>query len=142
MRLTKLLVGAALGLGLGACGGGADRADVASVGATTSTRARQRASAPLPPSTTFAPDRPPCSPSRLSVEVTTDKATYRPGETVKVLATLRNISGAPCFYTNYVGEQRFETAAGSPIRPGSMFIADALKNSSLAPGATLTQSPT
>jgi len=76
------------------------------------------------------------------VEVTTDKATYRPGETVKVLATLRNISGAPCFYTNYVGEQRFETAAGSPIRPGSMFIADALKNSSLAPGATLTQSPT
>ena len=99
-------------------------------------------SAPLPVSPTFPPGRTPCSPAQLAVGITTDKATYRPGETVKVSATLRNTSGGPCFYTNYVGEHRFTGQSGEPVRPASMFIADFIANSSLAAGATLTQSPT
>jgi len=99
-------------------------------------------SGPLPLPTTPVPGRTQCSPAQFSVDVATDEATYRPGQTVRVSATLRNTSGAPCFYTNYVGEHRFTDQSGEPVRPQSMFIADFIADASLAAGATLTQGHT
>ncbi|MEJ7666354.1 MAG: hypothetical protein WKG07_46000 [Hymenobacter sp.] len=99
-------------------------------------------SGPLPLPTTPVPGRTQCSPAQFAVDIATDEATYRPGETVRVSATLRNTSGVPCFYTNYVGEHRFTGPVREPVRPKSMFIADFIADSSLAAGATLTQDPT
>ncbi len=83
-----------------------------------------------------------CSAAQLSVEVKTDKATYRPGETVRAQATLRNRSAAPCFYASYTGAHRFEGPSGQLVRPSPVYIADAFRETELAPGATLTQNPT
>lgn len=106
------------------------------------TTTRRTGAAPLPSSTTPPPDRPPCSPSLLAVEVSTDRATYRPGETVMVQATLRNRSGAPCYYNSFAGGHRIEGPNGQPVQPFAMFIADAFRDTPLAAGATLTQNPT
>jgi hypothetical protein len=109
---------------------------------STVTTTRGAGGAPMPTSTTTPPDRPPCSPSLVAVEVTTDRATYRPGETVRVQATLRNQSGTACYYTSYVGGHRVTGPDGKPVLPFSMFVADAFRDTALASGATLTQSPT
>ena len=110
--------------------------------AAVTTTTRGAGAGPLPTSTTPSADRPPCSPSLLAVEVATDRATYRPGETVMVQATLRNRSGAPCYYTSYAGGHRIDGPGGQPVRPLAVFIADAFRDTPLAAGATLTQSPT
>jgi hypothetical protein len=83
-----------------------------------------------------------CSAAQLTVEVTTDKPSYRPGETVRVQGTLRNQSGAACSYTSYTGSQEIAGPSGAPVRPSSVFIADAFRDTPLPAGATLTQSPT
>lgn len=84
----------------------------------------------------------PCSAAQLTVEVTTDKATYRPGETVRILGTLRNRSGATCTYSSYTGSHQIDGPSGQTVRPGAVFIADAFRETPLPAAATLTQSPT
>jgi len=75
------------------------------------------------------------------VEAATDKATYRPGERVQVRATLHNGSAVPCLYNSYMGGSHVVNAGGLEVAPSPVFIADAFKDTPLAAGATLTQSP-
>lgn len=117
------------------------RRSTASTVAVTTTR---RPATTRPPTTTTVTTGAsvPCSAAQLAVEVTTDKPSYRPGETVRVQGTLRNQSGAACSYTSYTGSQEIAGPSGAPVRPSSIFIADAFRDTPLPAGATLTQSPT
>ncbi|MDQ6724730.1 MAG: hypothetical protein M3066_00920 [Actinomycetota bacterium] len=99
-------------------------------------------SSPFATSTTRAGGVVRCSPAVLAVEVSTDKAAYRPGERVQAQAVLRNRSGAPCLYNSYVGSQHFEGPGGQPVSLTATFVADAFADTPLAAGAAFTQSPT
>ena len=82
-----------------------------------------------------------CSAALLTVAVTTDKTSYRPGEIVRILGALRNTSGAPCSYNGYTGTHEITGPSGASLG-GSAFIADAFRDTPLPAGALLTQSPT
>jgi hypothetical protein len=104
---------------------------------------RRPAPSPLPVSSTAAPGAAPrCSAAQLTVEVATDKATYRPGERVQAQAILRNRSSEACLYSSYTGSQHFEGPTGQAVSPTAAYIADAFADTPLAAGAALTQSPT
>jgi len=96
---------------------------------------------PVPTSTTVAGGVR-CSAAQLTVEVTTDRATYRPGERVQARATLRNRSTSPCFYNSYTAAYRFDGPSGQVVAPGATLIADAFADTPLPAGAMLTQTPT
>jgi len=76
--------------------------------------------------------------------VTTDKATYRPGELVRAPATLRNRSGAPCIYDGYSGSSRFIGPSGQPVGDAGALIGEGGPGfggpAIFAPGQTMTQS--
>lgn len=168
-RHASAAVTAALVISLAACGNGTTPVDIGSASTTTETSpSSTAATTTLAPTTTQAPTttrrpattlapvaatrppvatssttgRTPCSAAVLSVTVATDKAVYRPGETVQASATLRNSSLAPCYYASYTGGGSFETVGGQPVKQLPVFIADAFTDRPLDPGATLTQNPT
>lgn len=130
-----------------------------SVGGVTNTTARAPTTTGPPataaPNTTTTPTtRPPrrttttaappvdCSSLLLAVEATTDRTTYRRGETVRVQATLRNKSDVPCRYSSYGLSTRIDDAAGRPVRPAPILTIDTLEENILLPGQTLGSSPT
>lgn len=153
MRVPKAALSVAIILGVGACGGGDDRAEIGSAATTTSVLPSTTTLVPtttLPPttadsspvttvrrttttrrpasttttSTTSTGRPPPCSAAQLVVVVTTDKATYRPGETVMALATLRNRSGAPCATGSYNASHRFTGPSGRQVGTAGVLHAD------------------
>lgn len=176
MRMAKVTLGIMVALGLGACGGGGERAIIGSSGARTSTSEapttvlvpttvagpvsssttvrlptapvttvlRTTTTRPQASTTTTAPGLPLCSAVQLTVDVTTDKATYRPGELVRALATLRNRSSAPCVANGYSGSSRFSGPAGTPVGYAGMLIGEGgpFGLTTLGPGETMTQDPT
>lgn len=123
-------------------------------GATTTTApssTTERATTSVPgtttrrPTTTRAPTTtaaggaaPACSAAQLEVTATTDKTSYRPGETVRFQGILRNRSGAPCTYTSYTASSRIDGPSGTPVRPSAILVADAFRDTQLAAGATLS----
>jgi len=99
-------------------------------------------SAPAAPPTTVAPPgEPRCSADQMEPTVTLSAPSYRPGESVVAHATLRNRSGAPCYYYSYSVSQGFRDASGGAVAPTSAMIADAFQATPLAPGQTLTSPP-
>ena len=105
--------------------------------------------APPPPTTrpprgttTTAPPPPvDCSSLLLAVEATTDRATYRRGELVRINAVLRNKSDVPCRYSSYGLSTRIDDAAGVPVRPAPIITIDTLEENILLPGQTLGSTP-
>lgn len=112
--------------------------------APVTTSLRSTTTRPLATTTSAGP--PQCSSAQLTVDVTTDKVTYRPGELVRTLATLRNRSGAPCRYDGFSGSSRFSGPAGQPVGSAGMLIGEGGPGfggpTTFAPGETMTQNPT
>ncbi|MGI8809039.1 MAG: hypothetical protein ACR2KK_14610 [Acidimicrobiales bacterium] len=114
------------------------RRSTASTAAVTTTR-RPATTTPAP--TTTAGGRVGCTGAQLVVEVSTDRATYRPGERVQATATLRNRSSAPCFYASYSVTHRIEDSSGQLMVPIPILVADNFTDTALVAGATMTQGP-
>ncbi len=100
------------------------RAPATSVPATTT---------PGPP-----PTPPRCEDVPLTVEVATERTTYRPGEMVRGTYTMRNTSGAACVYRNVAFTQGFEDAAGHAVGDAGAGHTDGFSDSAVAAGATIT----
>lgn len=95
-----------------------------------------------PPRTTTTVGAPvPCSSLLLTVDATSAQATYRLGETVRILATLRNRSDVPCRYSSYGVSTRIDDASGQPVRPAPILTIDT-DETVLEPGQTLNATPT
>jgi hypothetical protein len=159
-RARSLLTLVALAVALVGCSGGSERGFVGSAGTvptsappTTTTGVTvggvTNTTAPAPPTTrpprgttTTAPPPPvDCSSLLLAVEATTDKATYRRGEVVRINAVLRNKSDVPCRYSSYGLSTRIDDAAGVPVRPAPIITIDTLEENILLPGQTLGSTP-
>ncbi|MDQ6727619.1 MAG: hypothetical protein M3066_15830 [Actinomycetota bacterium] len=112
--------------------------------APASTVPRPTTTRPPASTTTTTAVPPPCSGAQLSVDVVTDKATYRPGELVSALATLRNRSGAPCVANGYSGSSRFSGPAGQPVGDTGMLIGEGgpFGLTTIGAGGTMTQKAT
>ena len=96
-----------------------------------------------PRATTTTPSTPvACSSLLLAVEATSLQPTYRPGEVVRIQATLRNKSDVPCRYSSYGISTRIDNAAGQPVRPAPVLVIDAPEENVLEPGQTLGANPT
>ncbi len=93
-------------------------------------------SPPAPP-TTVAVNEPQCSAAQVEVTLAFPKSTYAVGEPVVGQASVRNRSGAPCYYFSYTQSMEFRNAGGTPVSPGSTMIADAFRATPLAPGQAL-----
>jgi len=158
-RARSLLTLVALAVALVGCSGGSERGFVGSagtvptsappttttgvtVGGVTNTTAPAPTTTPPRGTTTTAPPPPvDCSSLLLAVEATTDKATYRRGEVVRINAVLRNKSDVPCRYSSYGLSTRIDDAAGVPVRPAPIITIDTLEENILLPGQTLGSTP-
>lgn len=118
---------------------------------TTSAPTTTRPATTVPPPATTRPPRAttttaaapvPCSSLLLAVEAVSLQPTYRPGETVRIQATLRNKSDVPCRYSSYGISNRIDNAAGQPVRPAPVLVIDTPEENVLEPGQTLGSSPT
>ncbi|MDQ6725123.1 MAG: hypothetical protein M3066_02975 [Actinomycetota bacterium] len=174
MKVQVVVAMMVLGLGLAACGGGGEAADIASTGdpsstaattepttallspststsamgpstsaaPTTTTRRPTTTRAPattVPTSTTIGapPTSPRCEDVPFAVEVTTERATYRPGEIIRGTYTMRNTSGAACVYRNVSFMQSFEDASGRAVGVSGAGHTDGFGDSAVAAGATI-----
>jgi hypothetical protein len=114
--------------------------------APTTTTAAPLATAP-PPSvprrttTTTAPEALlACDPTMFTGSVTTDKAQYRPGETVSYSGTFRNTSGRTCHYVSDNRSAFVESAAtGRPVQLVPIVHGDHFRPVPVAPGEEMTQ---
>jgi hypothetical protein len=151
-RARSLLTLVALAVALVGCSGGSERGFVGSAGTvptsappTTTTGVTvggvTNTTAPAPTTTTAPPPPVDCSSLLLAVEATTDKATYRRGEVVRINAVLRNKSDVPCRYSSYGLSTRIDDAAGVPVRPAPIITIDTLEENILLPGQTLGSTP-
>ena len=80
-----------------------------------------------------------CGPEVVEAVASTDRPTYKPGETVVVTSTVRNVSSQPCHYVGSDFRYTFRTSSGTPLAGGTRhsdrFSADPL---TLAPDQALT----
>ncbi len=109
-----------------------------------STLPRATTTRPTPSTTTTTAVPTPCSAAQLTVDVVTDKPTYRPGELVRTLATLRNRSGAPCAANGYSGSTRFSGPAGQSVGNTGMLLGEGgpFGLTIIPAGGTMTQDAT
>lgn len=143
-RARSLLTLVALAVALVGCSGGSERGFVGSAG-TVPTSAPPTTTTGVTvggvTNTTAPPPPVDCSSLLLAVEATTDKATYRRGEVVRINAVLRNKSDVPCRYSSYGLSTRIDDAAGVPVRPAPIITIDTLEENILLPGQTLGSTP-
>ena len=60
-----------------------------------------------------------CGPEVLEAVASTDRTSYRPGETVVVRSTVRNGSSEPCHYASSDFEYTFKTSSGISLGGGA-----------------------
>jgi len=114
----------------------------------TTARAATATTAPPPLPTTSStiddgrPPGPECEPSMFQTSLTFEKASYRPGETVRGTATFRNTSGRTCYSASYFGGTDVLDATGAQLTPGVRYVADAFEWTPMAAGESQTRSVT
>lgn len=106
---------------------------------TTARRATTTAPRAASSTSTTPPASSSCTPAQIAVTVDTDRATYGPGQEVKITSTLRNRSPSSCLYNGYVFGSAFRNAAGDTF-PGVSVIADSFADVPLRPGETISHS--
>jgi hypothetical protein len=108
--------------------------------ATTTTAPRATTTGPqtAPPTTASGGALPACTATFFRSSVTSDRATYRNGETVQVSARFENVSGRACTYSSTNATSQVLKPDGTPFTPARTLESANDQNVPFEPGTSQT----
>ena len=114
---------------------------------TTSTAAPRQVSSTTstPPGPGTASDGAPgpaCTATMFDTRLTLERATYRPGETVRGTATFTNVSGNTCWWASSTGKTEVLDPTGRSVNVAAVLIRDGFHWIPFTPGEVFTTTPT
>lgn len=117
----------------------------ASANSTTTVPPAQEATTTTSPGLTDAgtdgPPGPACVSTMFDTRLTLDRATFRPGDTVRGTATFTNGSGNTCYWASSTGKVEVLDSSGRSVAPVAAVIRDGFHWIPFTPGEVFTQHP-